>query len=72
MNVGSSAQTRRRPLYSHSRKQDYGSEAVPNNGTASPLDLSAHEHPLKSIGAAFVVAPGVTFRGIFVESLLVD
>lgn len=32
---------------------------------------SIHEHPLKSIRAAFVVAPGVTLRGMAFESLLV-
>ena len=42
---------------------------LPNIGTIPAF--SAYEHPLKSMRAAFVVAPGVTLRGIPFKSLLV-
>ena len=42
---------------------------LPNIATIPAF--SAYEHPLKSMRAAFVVAPGVTLRGIAFKSLLV-
>ena len=42
---------------------------LPSIGTIPAL--SAYEHPLKSMRAAFVVAPGATLRGMPFKSLLV-